>query len=515
MGTIVARGRRPRARARAAGLIAVLAGTSLVVSANAGAQEDDPPDLTATQLSPSGQISGGKSMTSRLAETDPALLGRTDAAPVEVVVKLDYDAIATYQGSVQGLDATSPAVTGQDLDADSADVQAYESFVVDIEDAFLDQLAVAVPTAQVGQSLRTVYGGIALTIPANQVDDVLTIPEVVAVQADKLNQPLTDSSADFIGATSVYPAARRHQPGRRGRHLRRARHRRVAGASVVRRPGQPRRTAGQGRRHGAHLRLRRQPVDAGSRHVRLQQQADRRHRRSSTAYLSDPGRAAAEPYHTARDSNGHGTHTGSTSGGNALDSATVFGVERGPINGIAPGAWVSVYKVCGIEGCFDSDSSAAVGQAIEDGVDVINFSISGGTDPFTDPTELAFLDAYAAGVFVAASGGNAGPGAGTVNHVSPWVTTVAASTQQREFASDLSLTAGNGDTLELSRRVDHRRCRSGAPGRAVVGSRRTRTTCATHRLHPGRSPARSSPASAASTLASRRASTSSRAAPRG
>ena len=80
-----------------------------------------------------------------------------------------------------------------------------------------------------------------------------------------------------------------------------------------------------------------------------------------------------------------------------------------------------MYKVCGIQGCFGSDSAAAVQQAILDGVNVINFSISGGTDPFTDPVELAFLDAYAAGVFVSASAGNDGPGAGTANHLSPWV----------------------------------------------------------------------------------------------
>ena len=49
-------------------------------------------------------------------------------------------------------------------------------------------------------------------------------------------------------------------------------------------------------------------------------------------------------------------------------------------------------------------------QAILDGVDVINFSISGGANPFTDPVELAFLDAYKAGITVAASAGNSGPG---------------------------------------------------------------------------------------------------------
>ena len=83
-------------------------------------------------------------------------------------------------------------------------------------------------------------------------------------------------------------------------------------------------------------------------------------------------------------------------------------------------------------------------QAILDGVNVINFSISGGANPYTDPVELAFLDAYNAGVFVAASAGNSGPGAGTTDHRRPWVTTVAASTQSREFQSTLTVTGGDG-----------------------------------------------------------------------
>ena len=97
------------------------------------------------------------------------------------------------------------------------------------------------------------------------------------------------------------------------------------------------------------------------------------------------------------------------------------------------------YKVCGIEGCFAPTPPPPCEQAILDGVDVINFSICGGADPFTDPVELAFLDAYNAGIFVAASAGNSGPGAGTTDHLWPWVITVAASTQQRQFQSTLTV----------------------------------------------------------------------------
>ena len=52
---------------------------------------------------------------------------------------------------------------------------------------------------------------------------------------------------------------------------------------------------------------------------------------------------------------------------------------------------------------------AAIDQAVADGVDVINFSISGSRTSFLDPVEVAFLFAADAGVFVAASAGNAGP----------------------------------------------------------------------------------------------------------
>jgi hypothetical protein len=109
-----------------------------------------------------------------------------------------------------------------------------------------------------------------------------------------------------------------------------------------------------------------------------------------------------------------------------------------------------MYRVCLSAGCFNSDSVNAVQQAIKDGVNVINFSISGGASPYTDIVELAFFDAYKAGVFVAASAGNSGPAAGTTDHLSPWVTTVAASTQKRSYQSTLTLRSSDGTAATLT-----------------------------------------------------------------
>ena len=115
-----------------------------------------------------------------------------------------------------------------------------------------------------------------------------------------------------------------------------------------------------------------------------------------------------------RGAAGHGSHTASTAAGNNGVNAIVNGNSLGLVSGMAPRARIAVYKVCwgievGIAGCATSDSVAAIDQAVSDGVDVINFSISGSTTSFLDPVEVAFLFAADAGVFVAASAGNNGP----------------------------------------------------------------------------------------------------------
>ena len=87
------------------------------------------------------------------------------------------------------------------------------------------------------------------------------------------------------------------------------------------------------------------------------------------------------------------------------------------------------------------DMLAGIDQAVADGVDVINFSISGSRTNFLDSVEVAFLFAADAGVFVAASAGNSGPATSTVAHPSPWITTVAAGTHNRNGVG--SVTLGN------------------------------------------------------------------------
>lgn len=151
---------------------------------------------------------------------------------------------------------------------------------------------------------------------------------------------------------------------------------------------------------------------------------------------------------SARDNDGHGSHTASTVAGNSNVSADALGGTLGIISGVAPRAQIIAYKVCGsvpgTSSCFSSDSVAAVEQAIIDGVDVINFSIGGGSDPYNDIVEQAFSVAYDNGVFVSASAGNSGPAADTVAHRGPWTMTVAASTHDRGYVANVVLESDTG-----------------------------------------------------------------------
>lgn len=168
-------------------------------------------------------------------------------------------------------------------------------------------------------------------------------------------------------------------------------------------------------------------------------------------YGGDAGAKAAMPWEfmSARDFGGHGTHTASTAGGNNGVQATGPASVFGKISGMAPHARIATYKALwevapGQGSGYNSDLVAAIDRAVADGVDVINYSISGTTTNFRDPVEIAFLYAAGAGIFVAESAGNSGPTTATVAHPGPWTTTVAAGTHNR--SGEGSVTLGNGAT---------------------------------------------------------------------
>jgi len=146
----------------------------------------------------------------------------------------------------------------------------------------------------------------------------------------------------------------------------------------------------------------------------------------------DPGEIRS-----ARDVDGHGTHTATTAAGNKV-KASIFGSFIDRVEGVAPRARVAVYKACWLRpgdqraSCNTSDLANAIDAAVADGVDIINYSVGTSLLRVTAPDDLALMAATKAGVLTVVAAGNEGPNPGTIGSPAggPWVITAAASSRE-------------------------------------------------------------------------------------
>lgn len=368
--------------------------------------------------------------------------------PGHYIVVMKDAPLATYEGDTAGLPRTKPD-RGRQLDAHSDNSRKYIAHLEDAQRTLAQQVGAA-PEAQ----YRITLNGFSAQLSGSQVDALRASKDVLGVYPDEIRHPDAQSSTDFLGlgddatgAGGVWEATggvgtagqgvvvgvvdtgiAPENPSFAGEKLRKQKHSGsepyTDGTSVIfdkSDGGQFRSTIVQGQDWNKH--------DYSTKLVGAQ-------------YFSAGAEAAGfdfqYDYLSPRDGAGHGSHTASTAAGNFGVPAQVNGVDFGTVSGVAPAAKVAAYKAC-YEGpdpavtdddiCALSDLVAAIDQAVADGVDVINYSIGGGSAPSVlEPDDIAFLNAAAAGVFVSVSAGNNGPDPVTADHASPWYTTVAAST---------------------------------------------------------------------------------------
>nr|AEM42989.1 cucumisin [Siraitia grosvenorii] len=149
-----------------------------------------------------------------------------------------------------------------------------------------------------------------------------------------------------------------------------------------------------------------------------------------------------------RDTDGHGTHTASTVAGVLVSQASLYGLGVGTARGGVPPARIAVYKICWSDGCSDADILAAFDDAIADGVDIISLSVGGKVpQPYLyNSIAIGSFHAMKRGILTSNSAGNNGPKSFTVTSLSPWLPTVAASSSDRKFVTQVLL--GNGNTYQ-------------------------------------------------------------------
>jgi subtilisin family serine protease len=379
-----------------------------------------------------------------------AVNGKGATGLATYIVRLKDAPLASYRGGLSGLSATNPhAIGANKLNVRSAASVAYRGYLAR-QRAQISQSIVQT----LGHPVQTIYeydvtlNGMAVRLTAAEAARVAALPGVVSVRPDAWRQPTTTVSPAFIGATGIWNGtATGGLPGTKGQGI-------IVGVidtgiwpehpSFADDHTYPAPPAGWGGTCAA-------PADATAPYTCTNKLIGVQFFLSG--YIASNNGTYDGLFRSGRDDEGHGTHTASTAAGNEGVDVTLFGVPRGKASGIAPRAYVAAYKVLGPQGGVTSDLVAGIDKAVADGVDVINYSIgsTSPTDPWIDGDALAFLAARDAGVFVAVSAGNSGPNPDTIGSPAnaPWVTTVAASTSNRQYTSVITLTGSISPTIHV------------------------------------------------------------------
>ncbi len=411
MSSILTSGRRASWR-----LATLAVGTAVVTTAA----------LTSSALGvgPDTEVTTSSTQAKPALSTSPA-----DYTAGRYIVQVAGDPVATYTGGVKGLAATKSA-KGQNVDTTSPAADAYQAHLKQKQRDVLAKVGV-----EPADSHTVAFNGATVELTALQAAKLASHPEVVAITKDELRQLTTNQSPDFLDMPQLWSAA--------GGQTK-------AGSGIVVGVID---TGIWPESSSFRPNLTPVPSDWNGECVTGEEftASDCNNKVIGARYYVDGfgvENLSPEEYLSPRDGDGHGSHTASTAAGNRVPKVTVDGTKFGPVSGMAPGAKIAAYKVCWTGnpetggGCATSDLVAAVDDAVADGVDVINFSIGSGTESeISDPVEIAFLSAAIAGVFVSASAGNSGPGESTLDHPSPWITTVGASTHK---VSEKKLVLGDG-----------------------------------------------------------------------
>jgi len=368
------------------------------------------------------------------------------------IVQMAEAPVVAYTGNIAGLGATRPN-RGQKIDPNNPDVARYAGYL----DSRHNQALAGVGGGSKLYDYRYSFSGFAAELTETQAARMATVAGVVTVSPDQLNAADTSSTPTFLGLDA--PGGPWDQLGGVG----------GAGEGIIiglvdsgiwpeslsfsDRTGKNGNATKDGKLSYGQIPGWHGKCTPGEQFLASNcNQKLIGAQRFNAAWGGDAGIKAQRPWEFAspRDYNGHGTHTSSTAGGNHGVPTTGPAAVFGPISGMAPRARIAMYKALwstqdgSTASGFTSDLVAAIDQAVADGVDVINYSISGTLTNFLDPAQVSFLFAADAGVFVAASAGNSGPTTSTVAHPGPWLTTVAAGTHNRN--GDGSVTLGNSAT---------------------------------------------------------------------
>lgn len=417
-----------------------------------------------------------------------------DDSEYTYIVRLRDSAAANYQGEIAGFKATSPQHTSSrissqfsgnvKLDAAKPEVKNYVSYLKVKQNRFLTNASAAIGSPiEALTTYQYALNGMAIRMTQAQAIKMAELPDVVFIERERIEQLETDVSQSLIGSPKIWDGSATGtkamgegvivgiiDSGINSDH--------ASFADI----------GGDGYDHSNPLG---QGIYIGDCKTDFTSMCNdkligvRSYSEITNNYDDAKVFGDKPPAKNGEDYGGHGSHVASTAAGNILLNVPYVQGEAGKleaegiptdikfaqISGVAPHANIIAYQICNpgnagdtYSGCPTAPILKAIDDSIKDGVDVLNFSISGGGNPWNSATEQGFLAARNAGIFTAVAAGNTRPATATSAAITqtpystpknaPWYTSVANSTHDRDIVSavefngkNYSFTAGSGPAL--------------------------------------------------------------------
>jgi len=348
------------------------------------------------------------------------------------LVQFSEDPLPRY---LNALSQTSARRSGR-LDTRGPAALGYLALLEELQQSHLQVIGNRLAHApELRRTYRAALNGVALRLTPAETAKVEALPEVISVERDSVVYTSTDLSPDWLGASDLWSgAAAPDLIGSRGEGV-------IVGIIDT----------GINMQHPSFS-----PTDAESfthtnplgedNYLGWCDPASPNHRPEFQCNSKLIGawdfadESWADEDDGPEDSDGHGSHVASTAAGNRIQARWPSSppAYQPMISGIAPRANLVAYDVCNFEGaCFNTDIVAAIEQAILDGVDVINESLSIGGNAFSGMQQRAELNAVRAGIVSVRATGNSGSSLETIGPEPAWTISVAATSNPgRDFSED-------------------------------------------------------------------------------
>ena len=341
--------------------------------------------------------------------------------PVNIIVQFGQDPAKT--------DIKKKAENGIELSLDDANnkvEKSHQSFKNKIE-----QTKKSNSNIQIRKEYRLAFNGVAMTVAAEDVHNLLAMDEVKAIYEDKqvtVDPPTsenevinTKSNSPAVDSTNNIGATKLHDEGITGKGVR---------VGVI--------DTGIDYTHPDLKDVYKGGYDFVNNDSDPMETTYEDWKKSGEPEISPFGGSA---YYTS-----HGTHVSGTIAGQGKNKTDYA------VTGVAPGVELYAYKVLGPYGSgYTSSIIAGIEKAVADGMDVINLSLGGQNNDPLDPSSIAINNASLAGTTAVIAAGNSG--ADLYSLGSPGTSPLALTVGASDFSTTIPTATGtvsSNDNLSLT-----------------------------------------------------------------